>query len=486
MTEAPQLASISKPVQRVTRKRIASLLAGSIFSALALTMATGPWVAQTALAEQKAATETFNPDVSHFTLDNGLQVVVIPDRRAPVVTHMIWYKVGSADEEAGKSGIAHFLEHLLFKGTKTTPNGAFSAKVSEIGGQENAFTSTDYTAYFQRVAPEALPEMMRLEADRMENLVLTDELVAPERDVVIEERNSRTENRPAALFSESMRAALYRNHRYGVPIIGWRHEIDELNREDAIAFYDKFYTPNNAILVVAGDIEPDTVRKLALSTYGKVKRRAEPGERKRASEPPSRAPRRVDMTDPRVTTPSWQRNYLVPSYYNGEDGTAEALDILSEILGGSSTSRIYKELVKNTKVATGAGAWYQGSAIDSTTFGFYATPLPDIALKDVEAAIDKVINDLKSGGVTEEEVARAKNRLLKQAIFARDSQATLARIYGASLSMGSTIEDIHSWPERIGKVTVDDVNKAAKAYLDLNRSVTGTLTAPAKPMQKEG
>ena len=192
------------------------------------------------------------------------------------------------------------------------------------------------------------------------------------------------------------------------------------------------------------------------------------------------------MTDPRVTTPSWQRNYLVPSYYNGEDGTAEALDILSEILGGSSTSRIYKELVKNAKVATGAGAWYQGSAIDSTTFGFYATPLPDIALKDVEAAIDNVINELKSGGVTEEDVARAKNRLLKQAIFARDSQATLARIYGASLTMGSTIEDIHSWPERIGKVTVDDVNKAAKAYLDLNRSVTGTLTAPAKPMQKEG
>ncbi|MEE9315279.1 MAG: pitrilysin family protein [Rhizobiaceae bacterium] len=428
------------------------------------------------------ATKKTGPQVSSFMLDNGLQVVVIPDRRAPVVTHMIWYKAGSADEPPGKSGIAHYLEHLMFKGTKTTKNGEFSARVAAIGGQENAFTSTDYTAYYQRVTPAVLEEMMMLEADRMENLVLEQDKILAERDVVQEERNSRTESNPGSLLREAMGAAMYQNHHYGIPIIGWQHEVNALNKDDAIAYYNKFYTPNNAILVVAGDVDAETVKALAIKTYGKVKRRAEPGVRMRPTEPPPRAARRLELSDPRVRNPSFQRLYLVPSYNRAADGEAEAMDVLSEIIGGGSTSRLYKSLVIEQKLTTSAGTWYQGGAYDDTEFGFYGSPRQDKTLKEVEAAIDIEIKKLLKDGVTQKEVSRAQNRLIKSAVFAQDSQASLARIYGSSLTLGETIEDIEAWPTRIKAVTVEAVNKAARAYLKKKRSVTGYLT----PEKKEG
>ena len=457
----------------------------TLSAALVLSLSAGTFLTTTvgtALVANAAETQKSGPKVTSFFLGNGLQVVVIPDRRAPVVTHMIWYRAGSADEPPGKSGIAHYLEHLMFKGTKTIKNGEFSARIAAGGGQENAFTSSDYTAYFQRVTPSMLEEMMTLEADRMENLVLTNELIIPERDVVNEERNSRTENNPGSLLREAMAAALYQNHRYGIPVIGWKHEVNALDKDDAIAFYDKFYTPNNAILVVAGDIDVPAVKALAEKTYGKVKRRAEPGKRMRPSEPPPRAARRVEMADARVRTPSFQRLYLVPSYNTDKDGEAEALEILGEILGGGSTSRMYRDLVIKQKIATSAGGWYQGGAVDDTEFGFYSSPVPDKTLAEVEAATDAVIAKLLKDGVTEREIERAKSRMIKQAIFAQDSQATLARIYGGSIALGSTIEEIESWPERIRAVTVEDVNKVARQYFKQQRSVTGYLS----PERKEG
>lgn len=428
------------------------------------------------------ASEEKGPDISSFLLKNGMQVVVIPDHRASVVTHMVWYKAGSADELPGKSGIAHYLEHLMFKGTKTVKAGVFSSRVAEIGGQENAFTSTDYTAYYQRVTPQVLEEMMRFEADRMENLILSNEVIDPERSVVLEERNSRIENRPSGLFGEAMSAALYRNHRYGVPIIGWRHEIEKLGKDDAIEFYNKYYTPNNAILVVAGDVEASEVLAMAQKTYGKVARRAEPGKRMRPAEPPTRAPHRIAMTHERVRTPSLRRNYLASSYHNSNDG--EELDILGEILGGGSTSRIYRALVVDQKIATSAGAYYQGGSLDDTSFGLYATPAPDKSLDDVENALDAQVALLLKDGITEIELKRAKSRLVKSAIFARDSQVTLARIYGATLAVDGTIKDVQSWSDDIRTVKLEDVNAVARKYLDLKRSVTGTLS-PVK-MQKEG
>ncbi len=429
-----------------------------------------------AFGEQaKAGEESKGPETTSFTLKNGLQVVVIPDRRAPVVTHMIWYRVGSADEKPGKSGIAHYLEHLMFKGTKTVPAGVFSAKVAEIGGQENAFTSTDYTGYYQKVTPQALEEMMRLEADRMSNLVLTDETVLPERDVIQEERRLRTDNNPGSQLGEAVQAALYQNHPYGIPIIGWQHEVQALTKEDAIEFYNKYYTPNNAVLVVAGDVSADFVKELAEKTYGKVARRAEPGQRVRPREPEPKAARTVSLSDPRVTSASWQRTFLVPSYTTAKPGEAEALDILGEILGGSSTSRLYKQLVKSAKLAANAGGYYQGSALDDTRFMVYATPRQGVTLEQIEAEIEKVITELLTNGVSEKEVARGINRQLKSVIFSRDSQSTLARIYGASLMVGETIEDIEQWPSRISKVTAKDVNAVARKYLKKSRSVTGYL-----------
>ncbi|MSO67775.1 MAG: insulinase family protein, partial [Pseudolabrys sp.] len=265
--------------------------------------------------------------VADFTLANGLELVVIPDRRAPVVTHMIWYKVGAADETPGKSGLAHFLEHLMFKGTAKNPANKFSQAVARIGGQENAFTSNDYTGYFQRVPREQLKTVMEFEADRMTGLVLTDKVVLPERDVILEEQNQRVANNPRARLSEQIDAALYLNHPYGKPVIGWRHEMEQLSRDDAIGFYRRFYGPNGAVVVIAGDVEPEQVRKLAEETYGKLKRNNAIVTRKRPQEPAPVAGRSLTLADPRVEQPMLQRSYLVPSFANAKPGQSEALEV---------------------------------------------------------------------------------------------------------------------------------------------------------------
>lgn len=414
-------------------------------------------------------------DISTFTLDNGLEIVVIPDRRAPVVTHMVWYKVGSADEVRGKSGIAHFLEHLMFKGTARHKAGEFSARIAEIGGNENAFTSYDYTAYFQQVAPEALPMVMDFESDRMRGLILTDEVVAPERDVILEERRSRIENSPGALLSEEIDATLYQNSPYGVPVIGWMHEIARLDRNDAVTFYDRYYAPNNAVLVVAGDVDAAEVRALADTTYGKVERGPALPPRIRAQEPEQNTARTVTMTDPRVSVPSLQKSWVVPSYENAAKGEAEALDLLAEILGGGIRSRLYQELVVKSGIAASSGAYYRGRSLDDGAFGVYGSPRGEAKLEDIEKAVNAEIGKIASDGVTADELERARNRFLRSLVFARDSQSGMARIYGSTLTTGGDIAEIDAWPDRIKAVTAEQVKAAAARYLDSRRSVTGYL-----------
>lgn len=464
----------------LSRTIAALVLSGTVFGSV-LTM---PAWAETATAP--VATEiSVKDDVSSFYLDNGLEVVVIPDHRAPVVTHMLWYHVGSADEEPGKSGIAHFFEHLMFKATKTYPAGEFSRKVAEIGGQENAFTSYDYTAFYQQLAPQALEMAMTYEADRMENLILNDDVVKTERDVVLEERRSRVDSNPSSLLSEEVNSTLYQNHPYRMPVIGWLHEMEKLNLKDALAFYQKYYTPNNATLVVSGDVDNATVKALAEKTYGKVPRRAEPGKRERPQEPEQNTKRTVSLADPRVSQPSFQKMWLAPSYTSAKPGEAEALDLLSEILGGSSRSRIYQALVVSDGSAASAGAYYQGSSLDDGSFGVYGSPRGDATLKDVETGIDAQIAKIIKDGVTEEELEKARNRFLKSVIFARDSQTGMARIYGSTLSTGQTIKDIQEWPDRIKAVKVQDVQDVAKRYLVDSRSVTSYLMPEAgTPDQK--
>ncbi len=425
------------------------------------------------------------PDVTHFTLKNGLEVVVIPDRRTPVVTHMVWYRVGAADEEPGKSGLAHFLEHLMFKGTAKNPAGRFSRVVGTIGGQENAFTSSDYTGYYQRVSRDKLKEMMEFEADRMTGLVLTDDVVKPELNVVLEEQNQRVANSPVAKLGEEVQAALYLNHPYGRPVIGWRHEIEKLTRDDALAFYRKFYTPNNAILVIAGDVTADEVKKLAEETYGKVARVSELPPRKRPQEPEQRSVRTVTLSDPRVAQPSLQRSYLVPSIATAKAGEAEALEVLSHILGSGTNCRLYTTLVMQKQIAVSAGAWYQNSSLDDTRFGVSGTPRPNVTLPQLDEAIDAVIADLADKGVTADELERAKSRLVAETIYAQDNQATLARWFGGGMTTGSTVEGIRAWPDRIKTVTADQVRDAARQWLDKRRSVTGFLIKDtARPEEK--
>ena len=423
--------------------------------------------------------EVFAPNVESFALDNGMEVVVIPDRRAPVVTHMVWYKVGAADEPPGQSGIAHYLEHLMFRGTKNLADGEFSEKVASLGGRENAFTAQDYTGYFQRVASEHLRLVMELEAERMANLDLSEAVVEKERGVVLEERNSRVENEPSSRLFEALNAAFWKNHPYGVPIIGWRSEIEAITRDQLHDFYDRFYTPNNAVLVVAGDVDTAEVRALAEEIYGAVPRRAEPGERVRPQEPAHETERRVILSDPRVTQPSMTRFYLVPSYTQAEPLEAEALDILAEIVGGGSTSRLHRELVMEKGIATSAGAFYSGTALDMSRFGFFGSPRGDVTLEEIEAAIDAVVAEVLENGVTEEEVASAQNSLVAAAVYAQDRQSALARIFGAALTSGSTVADVQAWPAEIAKVTVEDVNAVARRYLDRRRSATGFLLPEA-------
>jgi zinc protease len=412
---------------------------------------------------------------SYFLLGNGMEVVVIPDHRAPIVTHMVWYKVGSADEPPGKSGIAHFFEHLMFKGTSTRAPGEFSRVVAEIGGNENAFTSNDFTAYFQTVTPGALETMMAYEADRMRNLVLTDAVIGPERDVILEERSSRIENDPEALLAEEVDATLYQNHPYRIPVIGWMHEIEKLNRADAVAFYDRYYAPNNAVLVVAGDVEASTVRMLAEKTYGALDRGPDLPPRLRPTEPEQNARRVVSMRDPRVTVPSFSKSWLSPSYGTAEAGEAEALDLLAEILGGGVRSRIYQALVVRDGIATSAGAYFDSGKLDDGSFTVYGTPRGTAELDDVEAAVDAEIARIVKDGISERELESAKNRFLRSMIFARDNHSNMANLYGATLATGGTVQQVEEWPRKIRAVTAEQVRSAAARYVAADNSVTGYL-----------
>ncbi|AXT27999.1 insulinase family protein [Ruegeria sp. AD91A] len=410
-----------------------------------------------------------------FTLDNGMDVVVVEDHRAPVVQHMVWYRAGSADEPIGSSGVAHFLEHLLFKGTDTLAPGEFSATVAANGGNDNAFTSYDYTAYFQRVAADRLELMMRMESDRMRNLRLNEEDILTERDVILEERNQRTENNPRALFGEQMSAAQYLNHRYGVPIIGWMHEMEDLDMEDALSFYQTHYAPNNAILVVTGDVDPDEVRALADQYYGVIPANPDLPERVRSQEPPQTAERRLTFKDPRVAQPYVQRSYLAPERDPGEQEKAAALFLLAELLGGSTTSYLNEKLQFDQQKVVYAGAFYRGVSLDDTTFDLIVVPAEGVSLQEAEDEMDQAVADFIAEGVNEDDLGRIKMQLRAAQTYARDNVDGIGNRYGRALTSGLTVEDVQAWPEILQAVTGDEIIAAAREVLQPEASVTGWL-----------
>lgn len=415
-------------------------------------------------------------NVTGFTLENGLEVVVIEDRRAPVVVQMVWYRVGSADEPDGKSGVAHFLEHLMFKGTDELASGEFSATVEAQGGSDNAFTSWDYTAYFQRVAADRLDLMMKMEADRMVDLRLPPDEVLTERDVILEERNQRTDSSPGALLGEQMRAAQYLNHPYGIPIIGWRHEMEGLTQADVEAFYKAHYAPNNAILVVAGDVTPDQVRQLAETHYGPIPASPEIQPRVRVSEPPQIAERRMSLADPRVSEPYVSRTYLAPERDPGDQKTAAALTILAELLGGNGTTSVLARALQfDQQKAVYTAAFYDGSSVDDTTFSLVVVPTPGTTLQQAEDAMDAAIAKFLTEGPDADAFARIKTQIKAADIYARDDAEGIAHRYGEGLAIGLTVEDIGAWPQVLDSVTKEDVMAAAKMVFDRDKAVTGWL-----------
>ncbi len=417
--------------------------------------------------------------VTHTTLDNGLEIVVIEDRRAPVVVHMVWYRVGAADEPPLQSGIAHFLEHLMFKGTETMAPGEFSSVVEANGGRDNAFTSWDYTGYFQRVAADRLELMMEMEADRMQNLSFTEAEWLPERDVILEERGQVLESRVGAQFNEAMLAALFKEHPYGVPIIGWRHDMAVLTDEMAMDFYAAHYGPNNAILVIAGDVDTDEALALARQHYGAIPANPAIAPVERPTEPPHLAERRVVMEDARVGNPYVSRIYLAPPRRSGDQGEAAALQMLAALLGGSSTTSVLeRRLTFDEGIALSAWASYMGTMRDYGMFMLGITPVEGVSLSDAEAALDRVVAEFLEEGIDPEQFERVRHQIRASEIFGLDDMQGRARQYGVGLSIGLTVEDVEGWIDAIDAVTPEDVLAAGQMLLDKRASVTGHLMRP--------
>ena len=483
-------AAFTRPVFRRSTRHVLSVIALGAFlhagsapgAAMAQVPASAP--ASEAAIPRPVADGPNAPEA--FRLANGMQVLVIPDHRAPVVTHMVWYRVGAADETPGKTGLAHFLEHLMFKGTEKIAPGEFSKIVARHGGRDNAFTNYDFTAYYQAIARDRLPLVMEMEADRMTNLKLSDKEILPERDVVLEELRMRIENEPVALLQSQMSAALYGKHPYGRDIIGYKAEIEKLGTADALDFYRRFYTPNNATLIVAGDITGAELKPLAEKYYGVIAPRAPAYERKRPAIVWPDKPVRVVLRDARVQEPTWLRDYPAPSQAEAGAREGAALDVLAQVLGGGTTSRLYQALVVRDKVATAVQAWYDGGQLDAGSFGLYALPRVGGNLGDVEKAIDAELARFLGEGVGADELSRARTLLVASAVYARDTQQTMAYAYGSGLMTGLSAWDVHEWPDRVEAVTADDVLAAARKVLDARRAVTGKLLPAGQPEKQSG
>lgn len=409
-----------------------------------------------------------------FTLSNGLEVIVVPNTKAPAISHTILYKAGAIDEAPGKSGLAHFLEHLMFKGTASFPSGTFSPTISQAGGDDNAFTTFDYTGYYENISRDKLELVMRMEADRMQNLAFTPADVEKEREVILEERRSRVDNSPGSQLQEQLAASLYLNHPYHRPLIGWLHEMARLSPEDAMHWYRTYYKPNNAILVVSGDVTAEELKPLAEKYYGIIPRGDIPA-RTIPSEPPALVARRLSLIDSRVANNEFYRYYLAPSQLWGETKHSYALTVLASLLGSGQTSRLYQTLVQNKKLATSANSYYDDVNIGPSCFVVHAVAKRGKSLEAIESAMNEVIQSFITTPVPEEDLLRVKKNLVADAIYAQEDLKTLAYIYGQALASGLTVDYVEHWQDHINAVTAKDVQDAARYVFNPSASVTGYL-----------
>lgn len=424
-------------------------------------------------------------EMDSFTLKNGMEVVLFHDSRVPAVTHMLWYKVGAGDDFPGRSGLAHYNEHMMFQGTETSKSGEFMQVVAAHGGRTNAFTSHDYTAYFVTIAKEHLPLVMAMEADRMLHLAPSPENFAKEREVIIEERRMSIENRPEALLAEEMQALLYRNHPYRIPNIGWMHEMQALSRDDVLAFHKQFYHPANAVLVVTGDITRKELQPLAERVYGELPA-GDAYHRHWLSEPPQRGPRHTELRHANVREPEFSRMYMAPSTGTEHKELVIPGFILSQILGGGSSSRMYQSLVVKQKIATDVSVGYDGFSAGPGMLSVSAHPADGVTLQQLEEAVDRELASARTTLPTEDELQRAKTLLKAETIYARDGIEGMARMLGMLIMQGLPISYFVEWPQLVEHVTAAQVQESATMVLDANQSVTGYLLPPAEPVARGG
>lgn len=412
-----------------------------------------------------------------FTLKNGMQVVVIPNHRAPIVTHMVWYKVGSADEPQGDgvSGEAHFLEHLMFKGTHRVKSGDFSKIIRSIGGNDNAFTSWDYTAYFQSIPKNHLPIVMALEADRMTNASPPEKEIEPEHQVIMEERKQTIDNDPRSLFWEQLRATLYNTSPYAIPIIGWKDEMKNISWDLAKSYYDRWYAPNNAILVVSGDVTRSEMEKWAKQYYGFLPSKKIP-DHKRPNVPEFSSQQKLFFKDKSVKQPLWVSVRTAPSL-NQDYTSGLALTLLEEILSGDSSARLYQEFVVKRKMAIEISFSYDGNNRGQGSLWLYAIPADGVPLDALELAVTDYLRDIVTKGIPQTEIDQAKTRIIDSTLFARDSVAGPAMVIGQGLASGLTLDQIETFPTSISRISKDDLSKVIDKYLSMSTTswITGYM-----------
>lgn len=420
------------------------------------------------------------PNIEQFRLSNGMEVLLVPNHRVPAVSHTLWLTIGSADDPRGKSGLAHYLEHLMFKGTKEIPTGEFSKRIEKLGGNHNAFTSRDFTGYYVNIAKEHLEEVMRLEADRFQHLNIPESEWKKEREVILEERRSRVDNRPSAILDEQMQASQFLNHPYRVPVIGWKHEMEALTLDDARNFYDYYYHPGNMLLVVAGDVTRSELEVLAERYYGTIPAR-KAATRNWLSEPPQLAAREVTLRHAQVHQPQWSRSYIAPSLVYGETQHTMPLQVLAHWLGGGRLSLLYRSLVLEQKIATSAGAYYDGLSRGPSSFSIEVTPAEGISLDDISVAVDALLEKARVDLVDDATLDRTKTLLKASAIYAQDGLEPIARFVGYLRMIGADLSYFTRWGELVDAITAEQVHQAAKAVLIDAQSVTGQLLPPLRP-----
>ena len=410
--------------------------------------------------------------VTEFTLANGMDVIVIEDHRAPVVLNAVTYRVGGADEVTGKTGLAHFFEHLMFKGTTKYPKDSFDLLLDENGAERNAYTNLENTFYYERASASLLPQLMDLEADRMQNLVLTPEVFETERKVVQEERRLRTESDAYGTAFEKLNAALFKSHPYGRPVVGLADDVVKLTLEDAKAFYRSHYMPSNAILLVVGDVKPAEVKGLAEKYFGPLQNKGKPPVVQRNPEPLHAMAERLELEDARVSDPAMIRVYNIGPNSVATPREAAAYALLASITGSNSQSRLIKQLVTQDQLATMMNVSFGGSTNEYGMMYLTAAPRSGVDVLDLEKRVDAILQDVKDHGVTADELAQAINTSEARDIYARDNPVGLGTLAADVRASGRSLKYIDEVSAALLKLTPADIQRAAQKVFDANHSVT--------------